>query len=382
MKVLLNCSTLVKGGSLQVAVSFIRQALHKPCGIEWHFAVSREVLDELTRYGVGKNLSTLRLIKRSPARNSEARKTLKELEEAIAPVVVFTIFGPAYVIFRAPHLCGVGNGWVTHSTWLAFKTLGSLRRSLGAIAGLLYKAYWYHKADFWITEAAVAKNGLVRRLSLPSENIAIVQNTCGQEYIDSEGVASFPNRNQRVRILCLSAYYPHKNLQIIPSVAKALRQADPDLDFEFVVTLPADSDGLSAISQIAKRLGVTDRIQNYGRVSVADGPMVYRSCHIAFLPSVLETFSANYPEAMATGRPIVTTDLGFAREICKRAALYYQPMNAAAAAATLLTLCRDEVLWMNLIREGKRVLQELPTPDSKYEQYVKCILDLQKRFVR
>ncbi len=376
MKVLINTSTLNKGGALQAAVSFIMEAMRDRCGIEWHFVVSPEVLDELIYYGVGKDESTVTVFEASPARCTKARRKLKELVESIAPNVVFTIFGPAYVKFQVLHLCGVGNGWVTHSTWRAFRTLGLPRRILRALAGVIYKAYWYRKADHWVTEAEASKKGLVRRLCLPAENITVIPNTYGPQYIDTEEVAAFPKPAQKIRILCLSAYYPHKNLEIIPAVAKALHQVDPTLDFEFIVTLPSSSEGLISILKIADGMGVSHRIYNYGPMPVVDGPTLYRSCHIAFLPSLLETFSANYPEAMATGRPIITTDLDFARDACKQAALYYQPMCAVSAANAVLRLCSNEALWTVLVREGKRVLRELPTPQRKYQQYVQCILSL------
>lgn len=377
MKLLANASTLNKGGALQVAVSFIRHALDEPCGIEWHFAVSLKLLEELSHAGLAENMRCITLVDPSPAKSREARRTLRELEKLVSPEIVMTIFGPSYVRFRAPHICGVANPWVTHSTLLAFRTLGLPFGPLSGLVRILYKAYWYRKADFWITEAEAAKIGLVRRLHLPSDRIAIIQNTCGQQYFDQEGVAPFPAPDQKVRILCLSAYYPHKNLEIIPSVARVLQQVDPTLDFEFILTLPTRSEGWFKIASGAKKMGVSHRVCNHGPVPVADGPRLYQNSHIAFLPSVLETFSANYPEAMATGRPIVTTDLDFARDICKQAALYYQPMNAGSAAEAVLKLCRNQVLWDSLVQEGKRVLQGLPTPNTKYRQYVQCILDLQ-----
>lgn len=378
MKVLANASTLNKGGALQVAVSFVRQALEEPYGIDWHFAVSSNLLDELSHAGLAKDTRCITVINPSPAKSRQARRALSELENSISPACVMTIFGPSYVQFRAPHICGVANPWVTHSTLLAFKTLGLPFGPFSSLGRILYKAYWYRKAEFWITEAESAKNGLIRRLHLPSERIAIIQNTCGQQYLEDDAVAPFPEGNRRLRILCLSAYYPHKNLEIIPSLAKVLQQAEPALDFEFIVTLPDQNEGLLGIMRRAQVMGVAHRIYNYGPVPVTDGPRLYHECHIAFLPSVLETFSANYPEAMATGRPIVTTDLDFAREICKGAALYYQPMNAQSAAKAILTLCGSKVLWNTLIHEGKRVLQGLPTPDTKYRQYVQCIFDLQE----
>ena len=73
--------------------------------------------------------------------------------------------------------------------------------------------------------------------------------------------------------------------------------------------------------------GLTDRILNLGPVDLEDLPNVYRASDALFLPTLLESFSGTYLEAMHYGLPILTTDLDFARNICRDAALYFDPEN-------------------------------------------------------
>ena len=89
---------------------------------------------------------------------------------------------------------------------------------------------------------------------------------------------------------------------------------------------------------------------------------------------MLETFSANYPEAMAMKRPIVTTDLDFARDACKDAALYYRPEDAKDAADKIVMLINQPATWEKLVENGSQVLNTLPTPENRFHQ---CI-DLMK----
>ena len=139
----------------------------------------------------------------------------------------------------------------------------------------------------------------------------MVANTCGQHYLDRQGIRPFPAAGSRIRILCFAAPHKHKRVDIVPQVAKELIARRPDLDFEFVTTINEGDSVLKAIEKSAQALGVESRINNLGPVPVAKGPELYESCHICFLPTVLECFRATYPEAMAMGLPIVTTDLGF-----------------------------------------------------------------------
>lgn len=171
----------------------------------------------------------------------------------------------------------------------------------------------------------------------------------------------------------MSAFYRHKNLEIIPAVAKELEAVFPELRFEFVLTLPQEGDGIRKIMKIADALGVRDRIVNAGYIPVSQGPDLYRSCHILFLPSVLETSSANYPEAMAMGLPIVTVGLNFAESACGSAAVYFEPMNHVSAALAITRLCKSEPLWDQLVQDGKEILHTLPTSTDRYELYKKYI---------
>ena len=373
IRVLLNCSTLVKGGALQASVSFISEAAARQDNINWHFALSPQVLHELENTNHTKTMNRVTVVDPSPAKSFLSRKKLKNLELSINPDVVFTFMGPAYVRFNAPHLCGVADGCVTHSNWLAFSAVKSKSQVLSMLLQSIYKALWYKKADYWVVEAECARNGLIRRLLLPSHRINIVKNTCAIEYLSYKNNLVNSSMQQNTKILTLSAYYPTKNLEIIPHVAKELSALLQNNDFEFVLTIPKDTVEERSLMDTAKSLGVSNIVKNIGPVKLVDGPKLYRSCHIMFLPSLLETFSANYPEAMAMGLPIVTTNLGFAKDICRDAALYYPPKDAEAAARCIASVINDGVLRERLITKGRDVLNGLPDPEQKYHQYTKIL---------
>jgi glycosyltransferase involved in cell wall biosynthesis len=135
---------------------------------------------------------------------------------------------------------------------------------------------------------------------------------------------------------------------------------------------------VSRMKESAKALGVGSRINNLGVVPVVAGPSLYESCDICFMPTVLECFSATYPEAMAMGLPIVTTDLGFLRDVCQDAALYFPPNNSRIAAERILELLGSESLWNRLIMAGKRVLRGLPTASERFRMYVQLLKQMRK----
>jgi len=73
---------------------------------------------------------------------------------------------------------------------------------------------------------------------------------------------------------------------------------------------------------------------------------------------------------MSMEKPIVTTDLGFARSICGEAALFYEAKNARAAAEQIERLIHDQALQKDLITKGKEQLKAFDTPRERAEKYL------------
>ena len=372
-KVLVNTSTLMQGGGLQVAAAFIVHALQDPVAGSWQFLVSKGAARELRGFDIDPDGPRFHVFEDSPARNAEERRRVLDIEASMQPDLVFTLFGPAYVRFKSRHLCGVADPWVTHSNRIAFRALGFSPAVLSKIALMAWKAFWWKRVDYWWTEAPVAKDGLVKRLRCDPERIFVIPNTTGPQFSDREFHPVFP-AGKNLRILCLSAYYSHKNLELIPDVAAEIQKLRPDLDFKFVVTLPADWPEVQAIIKRASQLGVAANIENLGKVPVSETPGLYEQSHLTFLPSLMEVFSAVYPESLCTGVPLVTTDFRFSRDVCKDAAAYYEPCNAVAAAQQIVRLAEDEQAWRTLSDRGREVFAELPDAAQKW--------DLQKAMIQ
>ena len=74
---------------------------------------------------------------------------------------------------------------------------------------------------------------------------------------------------------------------------------------------------------------LSSSILNVGPLKQQDLFGYYRHCQALFLPTLLESFSGTYLEAMQFGSPILTSDLDFARQICGDVAMYFDPWNVS-----------------------------------------------------
>jgi glycosyltransferase involved in cell wall biosynthesis len=363
-RILVNASTCKRGGSLQMATMFLRQALRDPQEFEWRFAVSAEVYAELAR--LESSLPAMEVFERSPARAVAGRRRMRLLERQLTPDLVFTVGGPAYVEFEARHVLVCAEPWVTHAGLTAYRSQRFPDEWLRVLLRTRYRSRWFKRADYWIVQTETARQGFIRRLRVPADRCRAIPATCDPQYRNEEPRDSFPTAGETLRLLCFTAFYKHKNLGVIPEIARRLQTRLPGRRFQFVLTLPRDGHAWQSLARRAERLGVSDYVLNHEPVPIRGGPALYRTCHISFLPSVLEMFTANYPEAMAMGLPIVTSNLDFARDVCQNAALYFDPRDPDDAASQIVKLAQDPVLWRGLVDDGRRRLGELPTAEEQY----------------
>src|SRR5690606_9425639 len=156
------------------------------------------------------------------------------------------------------------------------------------------------------------------------------------------------------RFLSLCTFHKHKNLEILNEVIPLLNLDTVGKNVKFVLTID-DENFESKFTAEAKK-----SILNIGRQPVQNCAKLYSESDSLFLPTFLECFSANYPEAMYMKKPIATSDLSFATSVCGNAALYFNPTDPKDICDKLLMICHDEKLRDQLVIRGSMQLKQFP----------------------
>ena len=162
---------------------------------------------------------------------------------------------------------------------------------------------------------------------------------------------------RRFVLLCLTRYYPHKNLEIIVETFCRYR----DVLRDTVCVLPIDrgqGKGAAALIDRIHAEGLDDQIICVGAIRQQRLGEFYSAADVMFLPTLLESFSGTYLEAMQLERPILTSDRDFAREICGDAAVYVDPLSPDSIKDGILRLKNETSLRQEVISKGRRRLQQ------------------------
>ena len=358
MKVLVDCAPLSMGGGVQVAIALLMNLQTRP-DISW-----RAVLSEQMRRAVGPELAADPRVsfvwKRSWADFILLHSRLRAIERAFEPDVVFTVFGPAYFISKAPHLMGFALPNLIYDA-----DCPQTARSRSERLADQMRAFLFRRSSHLVVETETVRRRLASRAGIDARRISVIGNSVNPVLLTFE-VTAAPIAGPFV-ILIPSAYYRHKNLQIVPRIAAELARINPGLDFVFRLTLSPQKPQWLAIAAEAERLGAGGRVITLGPLPLADLAVAYGHASAVMLPTLREASTAVYPEAFYMQRPLVTSDIDFARELCGEAALFADPYDPAAYAVALDRVARDAALRERLVEAGKQQLSKgYPSSTDKF----------------
>ena len=154
----------------------------------------------------------------------------------------------------------------------------------------------------------------------------------------------------RFTLLCLTKYYGHKNLGILLALFEQHASQLSDVAVLFTVAgdqHPMARDFLKRIARVAP-----DNLLNVGPIPQTELAGYYQHSDALILPTLLESFSGTYLEAMHFRRPILTSDLDFARDVCGPAAEYFDPLDPKSIHDAILRLKTSAARRDELVAAG------------------------------
>jgi len=163
--------------------------------------------------------------------------------------------------------------------------------------------------------------------------------------------ALLPHR-ERFKLFYLAKYYPYKNIEAIGEVFRHFRSELKDVVAVLTIS-PEQHPGAVRFLRWVKEHGLEHNIINVGPLKQSELSRYFMASDALLMPTLLESFSATYLEAMHFGLPILTSNLDFAHEICGDAALYFDPWNAESIRNRILDIKISSSLSDELSRKGK-----------------------------
>jgi glycosyltransferase involved in cell wall biosynthesis len=226
-------------------------------------------------------------------------------------------------------------------TWVYYRTLltYTLRRASRII--VYTESYAATSVALWKYPTALVPTGLDLSRFGPQSDGLWVRRRHG---VETDKVVLFVGR--------LTA---HKGIQ---TIIEAAALTGPGVKFLLV----GPGEFPASWERRIRQLKVEDRIIVAGKVPESDLPAYYSACDLLVLPSVsrLEAFGLVLVEAMASGKPVVASDLPGVRDVIKneKTGLLCEPFNAKDLAARIAAIISDEKVGAGMGAAGRRLAEE------------------------
>ncbi len=175
-----------------------------------------------------------------------------------------------------------------------------------------------------------------------------------------------------LKLLFVSHYNYYRNFETLFQAIPLIRSRLNSRKLRLFLTCklePGKNPGsykTTSAADLIARLGVRDEVVELGAVPYRQLHHLYRSCDIYVTPAYTETFAHPLVEAMASGLPIVASDLAVHREVCGPAAVYFEKFAPDQLAERVCELAVQHELALKISNLGKE--QALNFSWSKHTQ--------------
>ena len=154
------------------------------------------------------------------------------------------------------------------------------------------------------------------------------------------------SRNDEGHFLFVGTFEPRKNLQrLISAYATALKH---EQNLPSLVLVGGLGWGGVDVERMIAELDLGEKVRCLGRVSDDHLQRLYSDAVALVMPSLYEGFGLPLVEAMAYGKPLLTSSVASMPEIAGDAAVLVDPLAVDSIADGLLTLARDAELRQRL----------------------------------
>ena len=295
-----------------------------------------------------------------PDRLLVPRGTVVRLLRLLEPLLLAldgnrVLFAPNYFLPRRFRLCrgdlvamihdlgSVRVPWTLHE-----ETLRELRQNLAATA---------FEARLLLTPSEAVRLEVVAAGLAPAARVRAIHHGPGQLSARSAAGGSggpappWLTEHPGPFVLFVGTLEPRKDFATLLSAWQLLEGRLPEARLVVCGRLGWKSGGIAdALRQVAGR----GRVVHRGYVETAELSSLYQRATVVAFPTLYEGFGLPALEAMASGTPLLCSDLPVLREVAAEAAIFAPPGDPAAWALSLERLLNDGELRRDLAAAGRR----------------------------
>ncbi len=216
------------------------------------------------------------------------------------------------------------------------------------------------KAKKIITVSNFSKKEIITRLEVQKDKVVVVYNAVSDKIKLKNEV-----KKEKI-ILSVSSIDPRKNFLRLIEAFEQLQSWGYKL---VIVGEYNDVFGKNNLFQD------NDNVKFTGYISDDELVTLYKKASVFVYPSLYEGFGIPNLEAMSNGCPVVTSNIPPHREVCEKAALYFNPYSSEDLGKKIKKLIENENFMAEMIQRGYERTQSFSW-DKSAEKLIKTLNEI------
>jgi glycosyltransferase involved in cell wall biosynthesis len=206
-----------------------------------------------------------------------------------------------------------------------------------------------------VSEAS--KRDILRYFRMPERQIEVIYNAIDDRFWGQPDAAEISRVGERYRlndpfVLYAGNIKPHKNLERLIEAFHLMRQDSSHLANVQLLIIGDEISKYATLRRAVHRHKLHKHVRFFGFVSDQTLAALYRLANVFVFPSLYEGFGLPPLEAMASGTPVITSNVSSLPEVVGDAALMIDPYDPAAIADAMRRVLETPELREELQRKG------------------------------
>ena len=237
-------------------------------------------------------------------------------------------------------------------------------------------AYGYARTMFWtavhragriLTVSEASKKDILRFFDVPASKVTVIYNAIDDLFFEEPPEAEIVRVRERYRLHDRFVMYggnvsPHKNVERLIDAFVLLRRDGLD-DLKLLVT-GGEVSRYSSLRRAVHRHNLHRHVRFLGYQSAATLAVLYRLADVFVFPSLYEGFGLPPLEAMASGTPVVVSNVSSLPEVVGKGAVLVNPYEPRAIADGIHRALGDAQLRERLRAQGLARARSFSWPAS------------------
>jgi glycosyltransferase involved in cell wall biosynthesis len=214
-----------------------------------------------------------------------------------------------------------------------------------------------HHSSRVITVSEASKRDILEYFNVPATKIDVIYNGIDERFGQPPPEEDVTRVRERYQlndpfILYAGNIKPHKNLGRLIESFHLLRHNGPEFEHVKLVIIGDEIAKYAALRHAVHRHKLHKHVRFFGFVPARTLAILYRLAAVFVFPSLYEGFGLPPLEAMASGTPVITSNVSSLPEVVGDAAILIDPLEPESIADALRRVLSDSALCDDLRRRG------------------------------